>query len=65
MTSRLLIAYILIAFLVAGGVYAVWRTVHNSERNVRRRERRARRERYEARLMEQQPGQDEHIANFD
>jgi CHASE3 domain sensor protein len=43
MTTRLVIGYALLALLVAGCAFAVWWTIHNSERNVRRRKRHARR----------------------
>lgn len=43
MTTRLAIAYLLLALLAAGAIFLVWWVVHNSEHNVRRRERRGRR----------------------
>ena len=46
MTTRHLIAYALIVLLLAGAAVAIWRTIYNSEHNVRRRERRARHERH-------------------
>jgi hypothetical protein len=43
MTTRLVIGYALLVFLVAGCAFAVWWAIHNSERNVRRRKRHAQR----------------------
>jgi hypothetical protein len=43
MTTRLVIGYALRVLLMAGGAFAVWWMIHNSERNVRRRKRHARR----------------------
>jgi hypothetical protein len=45
MTIRHLIGYLLLALMIAAGFYAWWTYVHNSPRNIRRRERRTRRER--------------------
>jgi len=43
MSTRHLIAWLLIVLLLAGGAAMIWRAVYNSERNVRRRARRQRR----------------------
>ena len=43
MPTRLLIAYLLIVLLVAGGGVLAWRAYHYSDRKVRHRARRARR----------------------
>ena len=48
MPTRLLIAYWLIALMLAGGAFLAWQMIYNSERNIRRRARRERRRRYEA-----------------
>jgi hypothetical protein len=48
MTTRLEMAYLLLALLVAGAGFAVWWMIRNTERNVRRRNRRERRARYKA-----------------
>jgi hypothetical protein len=51
MPTRVLIAYVLIALLVAAAGVLAWRANYYSERNVRRRAREARRQR---RRMESQ-----------
>lgn len=43
-------AYVLLILLLAGVAFAIWRAIHNSAANVRRRERRERRARYKAAL---------------
>jgi hypothetical protein len=48
MPTRVLLAYLLIALMLAGGAYVAWRMIYNSEHNVRRRARRERRARYKA-----------------
>jgi cell division protein FtsL len=53
MTTRLLIGYALLVLLLASCAFGVWWMIHNSRRNVRRRERRARQVRHNAADEEQ------------
>lgn len=55
MTTRFLIGYVLLGFLLAGVIGAIWWMIRNTERNVRRRERRKRKARYRAGLAASQP----------
>jgi hypothetical protein len=48
MQTRELVAYLLLALLVAGAAFVAWRMIYNSEENVRRRNRKERRERRKA-----------------
>jgi CHASE3 domain sensor protein len=48
MTTRLLIGYALLVLLLAGCAFGAWWMIHNSRRNVRRRQRRARQVRHDA-----------------
>jgi cell division protein FtsL len=53
MTTRVLIGYALLVLLLASCAFGVWWMIHNSRRNVRRRQRRARQVRHNAADEEQ------------
>jgi hypothetical protein len=53
MTTRLLIGDVLLVLLRAGCAFGAWWMIHNSRRNVRRRQRRARQVRHNAADEEQ------------
>jgi hypothetical protein len=55
MTTRHLIAYLLILLLAVGIGWAVWSATYNSKRRVRRRQRRERQARHRARELEERP----------
>jgi hypothetical protein len=55
MTTRHLIAYLLILLLVAGIGWALWKATYHSKRRERHRQRRERQARHRARDMEEHP----------
>jgi hypothetical protein len=55
MTTRHLIAYVLILLLVAGLGWALWHATYRSKRSVRHRRRRERQARRQAHDLEQRP----------
>jgi Tfp pilus assembly protein PilO len=55
MTTRHLIAYVLIAVLVVGIGWALWAATYGSKRSARRRRRRERQARHQANKLEERP----------